>query len=219
MVLKFCEDHVFGTCVAESSLENFGLIKVAMAELGRLLNPDFKGEQRWGFEWFQDFGEDAVTNPIDLFLFVSTWMDEYIALVKTVQRVRLSLNVRDGRPSALVYDGFDEPFLTELLELWGLSVLRVTSANDAEKELGLREFDLVILDAWDSHVRAHIDGFAKFSAHILFLDFEGRYQAFLSSMGHSHVIDKPIDPGSLRKHVQALIGEKNLRPFADGASY
>jgi hypothetical protein len=218
-VLWYCEEIVFDLTPPESVPQKRDEVRSAMADLGRLLNPDFKGELRWGFEWFRDVGDDAIArNPIRLFQFVSTWMDEYIALVKTIRQARRSLNVRDGEISALVYDGFDEPGLTELLEHWGLSVLRVTTARDAERGLRLREFDLIILESWDPYIRAHIDGFAKFSAHILFLDFEGRNHAFLSSKGYTHILDKPVDPASLREHVQALIGEKTLSPLADGAS-
>jgi hypothetical protein len=128
------------------------------------------------------------------------------------------IRTTDAFPTALVYDGFDQPGITELLERWGLSVLRVTTATDAERGLRLREFDLIILDSWDSYIRAHIDGFAKFSAHILFLDFEGQNQAFLSSKGYTHILDKPVDPESLRKHVQELLGEKVPRPLTDAAS-
>ncbi len=31
-------------------------------------------------------------------------------------------------------------------------------------------------------------------------------------------LQEPVDPVSLKEHVQALIGETTLRPFADGAS-
>ena len=93
MVLHSCEECVFGLTPPESRLQKLGAIKFAMADLGQLLNPDLKGELAWGAEWFREIGDDAIArNPVRLSLFVSTWMDEYIALVKTIRQVAQRFN-------------------------------------------------------------------------------------------------------------------------------
>jgi hypothetical protein len=95
-VLWCCEERILGKIPPESNDERLKAIKSAMADLARLLNTDSKQELTWGVEWFRDIGDDAIVkNPVDLFLFVSTWMDEYIVLVKTIAQIRQKLKERD----------------------------------------------------------------------------------------------------------------------------
>lgn len=93
MVLVSCEERVFGLSFQESRLQKLDAIKAAMADLERLLNS--KREMTWGVEWFRDIGDDAIVrNPVRLLLFVSTWMDEYIALVKALRQLGECLRLK-----------------------------------------------------------------------------------------------------------------------------
>jgi hypothetical protein len=95
LVLHSCEECIFGTIPLDPKHQRLQAIKSAMADLSQLLNPDFKRELSWGLKWFQDIGDDATArNPVRLSLFVSAWMDEYIALVKTLRQVSDCLGLK-----------------------------------------------------------------------------------------------------------------------------
>jgi len=85
-LLHSYESLVFGTALTVSGLQKVDAAKAAMADLAMLLNSDGnRRELSWGMLWFQDIGHSE-TNPVRLALFASEWMDEYIALVKTIRQ-------------------------------------------------------------------------------------------------------------------------------------
>jgi hypothetical protein len=93
-VLHSCEERVFGL-TPQSRLQKISAIMSAMADLGQLLNPNVKRELPWGVGWFRDIGDDAIArNPVRLSLFVSAWMDEYVALLKTIRQVSDGLRLK-----------------------------------------------------------------------------------------------------------------------------
>lgn len=86
-VLQLCERYVFGADPTKAASDKLNAIKAGMSRLAHLLNPGNPRQLTWGVEWFLEMGHTAV-NPVHLTLFVTAWMDDYIALVKTIRELR-----------------------------------------------------------------------------------------------------------------------------------
>jgi len=87
-VRESIESKVFGL-PDDRSLTLLNQIQSSMSDLQNLLFP--KGspkELSWARSWFNSIGIDAI-NPVDLTLFSTGWMDQYIAMTKSLRDFKI----------------------------------------------------------------------------------------------------------------------------------
>ncbi|MBL7184921.1 MAG: hypothetical protein ISS70_01235 [Phycisphaerae bacterium] len=64
-------------------------IQSSMSDLQKLLLPDGNPKElSWARSWFESIHIDAI-NPVDLTLFASSWMDQYIAATKSLRDFKI----------------------------------------------------------------------------------------------------------------------------------
>jgi hypothetical protein len=89
-VLQSCEGCVFGSTPTDAGIQKLDVIRAAMADLTRLLKPPGRPREfTWAMEWFRAIGHTE-TNPVCLALFAHTWMDEFLAVVKTIKELQVA---------------------------------------------------------------------------------------------------------------------------------
>jgi hypothetical protein len=216
IVRESCEAHILKASPPELRAHKLEAIRFAMVDLARLLSPDAKRQElTWGIEWFRGIGSDAVVrNPVQLFLFVSVWMDEYVALGETIQKVAQWIVEKNKKPSLgvkniLLFLPSDNEGhgLAELLRKWGYSAKPVFTVQTLLGDLHASRFDLLILDLCDSHVELHVDDMLKLHTKILFLACDRHLHGMLLPSSFTSFLEKPLDVEAFRLKVRELLGE------------
>jgi hypothetical protein len=87
-VLCAYEELVLGPKATRAGLEKLEALKVAMADLGRLIHPQGqKMELTWSSEWLKDIGHIDY-NPARTALFAVLWTSQYRAVIEAVKKLK-----------------------------------------------------------------------------------------------------------------------------------
>lgn len=88
-VLSAYEELVLGPKATPAGLEKLEALKVAMADLGRLIHPQGqKMELTWSSEWLKDIGHIDY-NPARTTVFALSWMRRYCTIVELIREFKV----------------------------------------------------------------------------------------------------------------------------------